>query len=191
MTVYADAPRWPRHGMLWGHLISDTSLNELHALATRAGIPSRAFDLDHYDWPEGAEDALRAAGVQFIESTELVRRLRASGLRIRGADRAAARRERTARHAAHLGIPAPTDLILGLIGHVDPLPDVPGAFRVTSDGPHLPPRIQAVDSAGRAAAEQWLQAAHAAARHGGAAGFVGQALVVPGASSAEAVKARV
>src|SRR5699024_468160 len=29
MTVYADTPRWPRHGMLWGHLISDTSLEEL------------------------------------------------------------------------------------------------------------------------------------------------------------------
>ena len=38
MTVYADTPRWPRHGMLWGHLISDTSLEELHAAAARAQI---------------------------------------------------------------------------------------------------------------------------------------------------------
>src|SRR5665648_976469 len=30
MTVLVDPPIWPRHGRLWGHLVSDTSLAELH-----------------------------------------------------------------------------------------------------------------------------------------------------------------
>lgn len=87
MTVLLDTPLWPRHGRLWGHLVSDTSLAELHALAAAAGIPRRAFDLDHYDVPAEAYDDLVARGAQLVDSRELVRRLRASGLRIPARDR--------------------------------------------------------------------------------------------------------
>ena len=52
MTVLLDPPLWPRHGTVWGHLVSDTSLAELHDLARRAGIPARGFDADHYDVPK-------------------------------------------------------------------------------------------------------------------------------------------
>ena len=31
MTVLVDPPLWPRHGTTWAHLVSDTSLDELHA----------------------------------------------------------------------------------------------------------------------------------------------------------------
>jgi len=82
MTVLLDPPLWPRHGRIWGHLVSDTSLTELHAVAARSDIPRRAFDLDHYDVPAEAYGALVRNGAQLVDSRELVRRLRASGLRV-------------------------------------------------------------------------------------------------------------
>ena len=109
MTVFADTPRWPRHGLLWGHLISDASLAELHAAAERCGLPPRAFDLDHYDWPESARADLEAAGVRFVGAGELTRALVGSGLRIPLRDRPAARSRRTAEDAAALGL-APAEV---------------------------------------------------------------------------------
>lgn len=87
MTVLLDPPLWPRHGTVWGHLVSDASLDELHRFAARAGIPRRAFDLDHYDVPTERYDELVALGATLVGSRELVRRLRASGLRVRARDR--------------------------------------------------------------------------------------------------------
>ncbi len=87
MTVLLDPPLWPRHGRLWGHLVSDTSVAELHDLAARAGIPSRGFDLDHYDVPEESYPELIRHGARLVDSRELVRRLLASGLRVRARDR--------------------------------------------------------------------------------------------------------
>jgi hypothetical protein len=87
VTVLLDPPLWPRHGRLWGHLVSDTSLAELHELAARAGIPRRGFDLDHYDVPAEAYPELLRQGARAVDSRELVRRLRASGLRIPARDR--------------------------------------------------------------------------------------------------------
>lgn len=51
MALLVDDPIWPAHGRLWAHLVSDNSLDELHAFARTEGIPERAFDLDHYDVP--------------------------------------------------------------------------------------------------------------------------------------------
>ena len=87
MTVLLDPPLWPRHGRVWGHLVSDASLAELHAFAHRAGIPRRGFDLDHYDVPADRYEDLLALGAILVDSRELVRRLRASGLRVRARDR--------------------------------------------------------------------------------------------------------
>ncbi|MGV8967125.1 MAG: DUF4031 domain-containing protein [Cellulomonas sp.] len=87
MTVLVDPPLWPRHGKLWSHLISDESLAELHAFAAAAGIPDRAFDRDHYDVPDDLLDRLITQGAEPVGTRELVRRLRASGLRIRPRDR--------------------------------------------------------------------------------------------------------
>ncbi|HQJ35019.1 MAG TPA: DUF4031 domain-containing protein, partial [Rhodoglobus sp.] len=39
MTVLIDQPIWPAHNTLWAHIVSDTSLEELHAFAEAAGIP--------------------------------------------------------------------------------------------------------------------------------------------------------
>lgn len=82
MTVLIDQPRWPAHDMLWSHLVSDTSLAELHDFASRMGIPRRGFDLDHYDVPETRYAELVAAGAEPVSIRQLVERLRASGLRV-------------------------------------------------------------------------------------------------------------
>jgi predicted metal-dependent HD superfamily phosphohydrolase len=82
MAIYLDPPLWPAHDTHFSHLISDTSLTELHAFAAAAGIPERAFDGDHYDVPERRFDDLVAAGAIPVEARILVRRLIASGLRI-------------------------------------------------------------------------------------------------------------
>ena len=87
MTVLVDPPLWPRHGRIWGHLVSDSSLEELHAFAAAAGIPARGFDLDHYDVPAERYEELLALGAELVGTRELVRRLRASGLRVRARDR--------------------------------------------------------------------------------------------------------
>ncbi|MDO9398363.1 MAG: DUF4031 domain-containing protein [Herbiconiux sp.] len=87
MTVLIDVPMWPAHGTIWGHLVSDHSLGELHAFAESAGLPPRSFDLDHYDVPVARYDELVALGALPVSYRELVTRLRASGLRIRARDR--------------------------------------------------------------------------------------------------------
>lgn len=89
MAILIDAAMWPAHGHLWGHLVSDHSLDELHAFAARAGIPPRGFDHDHYDYPEERYDELVALGAQPVSARELVARLDAAGLRVRQRDKRA------------------------------------------------------------------------------------------------------
>ncbi|GMA30356.1 DUF4031 domain-containing protein [Litorihabitans aurantiacus] len=81
MVVLLDPPLWPAHGTLWSHLVSDTSIAELHAFAVAAGVPARSFDLDHYDVPASRHAELVRAGAVAVDAGTLVRRLRASGLR--------------------------------------------------------------------------------------------------------------
>lgn len=82
MTVLIDPPRWPAHGRLWSHLVSDASLAELHAFAEAVDLPERSFDADHYDVPADRHDALVKAGAVPVESRELLARLKAAGLRV-------------------------------------------------------------------------------------------------------------
>lgn len=82
MTVLIDQPRWLAHDTLWAHLVSDASLDELHAFAEAAGLPRRSFDRDHYDVPERSYDALVEAGAEPVSNRELVERLQTSGLRV-------------------------------------------------------------------------------------------------------------
>lgn len=79
-----DPPQWPGpRGLMWSHLVSDTSLDELHAFAARLGVPARAFDRDHYDVPETVHGHALSLGAQAVSSRELLQRLIASGLRRR------------------------------------------------------------------------------------------------------------
>jgi hypothetical protein len=83
--ILIDPPVWPGWGRTWSHLVSDTSLDELHAFARAHGIPARGFDRDHYDVPAEMYDRLVEAGATAVTSRELVRRLIDSGLRARKA----------------------------------------------------------------------------------------------------------
>ena len=81
--ILIDPPVWPGWGRTWSHLVSDTSVEELHAFAAANGIPRRGFDRDHYDVPSDLYDELIAAGATPVSSRDLVRRLIAAGLRAR------------------------------------------------------------------------------------------------------------
>ena len=65
--ILIDDPRWPAHGRLWSHLVSDHSLEELHTFARANELPARAFDLDHYDVPAEAHERLVAAGATAVD----------------------------------------------------------------------------------------------------------------------------
>jgi hypothetical protein len=82
MAVLIDEPRWPAHDMLWSHLVSDASLDELHEFAAAVGVTRRGFDLDHYDIPAHKYHELVAAGAEPVTIRQLVLRLTASGLRV-------------------------------------------------------------------------------------------------------------
>lgn len=82
MTIWIDPPVWPAHGRLWSHVISDTSLEELHEFARGVGIPARGFEGDHYDIPADRYADLVAAGARETTGRDLLRRLRGSGLRL-------------------------------------------------------------------------------------------------------------
>lgn len=82
MSVLIDQPMWPAHGTLWSHIVSDSTLGELHAFAEANDLPPRSFDRDHYDVPLERYTQLVAAGAEPVSNRELVRRLLASGLRV-------------------------------------------------------------------------------------------------------------
>ncbi|MCB0996084.1 MAG: DUF4031 domain-containing protein [Acidimicrobiales bacterium] len=81
MAVLIDPPTWPYRGERWSHLVSDVSYAELHRFAGALGIPRRAFQGDHYDLPSLYYDRAVALGAEPVGARELVRRLRAAGLR--------------------------------------------------------------------------------------------------------------
>jgi hypothetical protein len=82
VTVLIDEARWRHRDRLWCHLASDVSLDELHTFAESNGIPRRGFHGDHYDIPEEYRDGLIAAGARAVGSREMIRRLKAAGLRL-------------------------------------------------------------------------------------------------------------
>ncbi|MFF5324129.1 DUF4031 domain-containing protein [Janibacter hoylei] len=85
--ILVDPPTWPGWGRTWSHLVSDTSLAELHDFAERVRLPRRLFDEDHYDVPAERYDEVVAAGAQPVAGSDLIRRLIRSGLRVTQAER--------------------------------------------------------------------------------------------------------
>lgn len=82
MSLLIDPPRWPAHGTVFSHLVSDSSLEELHQFALALGISRRAFDRDHYDVPRERYAEIVSAGAREVSGGELARSLTRSGLRI-------------------------------------------------------------------------------------------------------------
>lgn len=87
--ILVDPPTWPGWGTVWSHLVSESSIAELHEFAEGVGLPRRLFDEDHYDVPVERYEDVVAAGAVEVSGGELIRRLRDSGLRITRAERAA------------------------------------------------------------------------------------------------------
>lgn len=64
-------------------MVSDTSLEELHAFAASLGVPERGFEGDHYDIPESHREAAISAGALEVSSRSLVNALYLAGMRRR------------------------------------------------------------------------------------------------------------
>lgn len=89
MTILIDEARWWHEGRKWCHMVSDVSYAELFVFTDAIGIPRRAFQGDHFDIPEEYRNDMIEAGAVVVESRELVRRLRAAGLRLSPTERRA------------------------------------------------------------------------------------------------------
>ena len=81
MPIYLDHPQWWWRGRRWSHLISDTSIDELHAFARDADLRYLSFGRDHYDVPEDLFDRCQTLGATLADPRDIVRMLRHSGLR--------------------------------------------------------------------------------------------------------------
>lgn len=82
LTLYVDECRWWFRDRQWCHLVSDSSLDELHDFASALGVSTRAFHGDHYDLPEEWRSRAVESGAVEVSSRELLGRLRDSGLRL-------------------------------------------------------------------------------------------------------------
>lgn len=82
LTLYVDECRWWFRDRHWCHLVSDSSLDELHDFASMLGVSARAFHGDHYDLPEEWRSRAVESGAVEVSSRELLGRLRESGLRL-------------------------------------------------------------------------------------------------------------
>lgn len=87
--ILVDECRWYFREYQMCHMVSDTSLEELHEFAATLQIPPRAFHGDHYDVPQHVRDAAVERGAMSVSSRELVKRLNAAGLRFTAAQRRA------------------------------------------------------------------------------------------------------
>lgn len=110
VTIWIDPPQWPAHGRLWSHLISDTSIEELHAFAAAIGIPRRGFEGDHYDIPAERYVDVVAAGARETDGRDLLRRLTASGLRM-----AKRKGDKGIERVPHVEFPDGTSAVIDLI----------------------------------------------------------------------------
>lgn len=80
--ILVDPAVWPWRGLRWAHLVSDASIDELHDFAGALLLDPRQFGGDHYDVTAAHRLAAIELGAVPVDSRELVRRLRASGLRL-------------------------------------------------------------------------------------------------------------
>jgi len=84
-VILVDQAIWPWRGRRWAHLVSDESYDELHEFAARLGLRRESFQGDHYDVPDEYRTRAIELGATPVDARDLVRRLRAAGLRKRSA----------------------------------------------------------------------------------------------------------
>ena len=89
--ILVDRPIYSAKSRRWAHMVSDTSLEELHTFAVSLGIPRKGFhdpphkNQPHYDIPLELYEQALEAGAQIVTGRELVTRM------VRHADRTVAR----------------------------------------------------------------------------------------------------
>ncbi len=81
VAILVDRAIWPWRDRVWAHLASDESHEELHRFADELGLRREWFQGDHYDVPADVRERALQHGAQPVTAAELVRRLRAAGLR--------------------------------------------------------------------------------------------------------------
>jgi len=80
-VILVDDAIYPFKGRMWCHMVSDLSLDELHAFASGLGIPRGAFqdhprrNHPHYDIPDSLRTEAIQLGAQQVTGRELVRRM--------------------------------------------------------------------------------------------------------------------
>ncbi|MBW3605954.1 MAG: DUF4031 domain-containing protein [Actinobacteria bacterium] len=79
--ILIDPPLWRWKGRRWSHLVSDRDFDELHVFAAQLGLRRAWFQGDHYDVPDRLWNRAVILGADPVSSRDLVRRLRAAGLR--------------------------------------------------------------------------------------------------------------
>ena len=72
LAQHAKSPLGPRE---WCHMVSDSSLIELHEFAARIGMRREWFQGDHYDLVASKRSAALQFGAKPVSSQELVRRM--------------------------------------------------------------------------------------------------------------------
>ena len=83
MAILVDQARWPWRGNYWCHLVTDTDLSELHDFARQLGCRRVGFQGDHYDIDVETRARAIELGAIELDSRDLVRRMKAAGLRLR------------------------------------------------------------------------------------------------------------
>jgi hypothetical protein len=112
VTILVDNAVWAWRGRRWAHLVSDQSYVELHSFAERLGLERRWFQGDHYDVPTEYRAIAIELGAEAVDSRQLLRRLRASGLRLSPTER---------RQLPEQVLPRPVfEGVVGPIGEVQP-----------------------------------------------------------------------
>lgn len=85
MTIYVDRlRRYPGKMHEWAHLVSDESMEELHAFAKRIGMKAQWFQGDHYDVQTTMHWKAQQAGAILVDTrgmVEVIKRMRERGLR--------------------------------------------------------------------------------------------------------------
>ena len=87
MGIFVDNCVWMHREYMWCHMVSDSSLDELHEFARDLGVPPRGFHGDHYDLPAHVREIALERGAQAVTSRELVALLTSAGLRLSAASR--------------------------------------------------------------------------------------------------------
>lgn len=72
LVDYAKSPLGPR---AWCHMVSDTSMSELHEFAAKIGMKRAWFQGDHYDLVASKRELAIKGGAVAVSSQQLVRRM--------------------------------------------------------------------------------------------------------------------